>query len=279
MEEFKSFYKEVDSRKFNTWCVYNKRLDTYGKGCQHDCSYCYAKSLLNFRGLWNAQTPSVADIDKIEKQISKLPQGTIVRMGGMTDCLQPCELDYKVTYDTINILNRYNIGYLIVTKSHIIADDEYMDILRKDLAHIQVTITFTDDEQCTKYEKASPPSLRIAAVEKLYKAGFDVSVRLSPFIPQFVDTDKINAIECDKILIEFLKVNPWVKKWLDIDYSEYSLKYGGYEHLPLDRKIELVNKITGFKQISVGEYVKEHYEYFRENVNYNKDDCCNLTII
>lgn len=276
MEEFKSFYKEVDNRKFNTWCKYTKRLDTYGCGCSHDCKYCYAKSLLHFRGLWNSKDPSVADIKKIENRIKKLPQGTIVRLGGMTDCFQPCELEYRTTYETIKLLNKYNIGYLIVTKSHIVADDEYIGIMRKDLAHIQITVTTTDDSLSLKYENASVPSERIKAIEKLQALGFDVSVRLSPFIPEFVDIDKINAIKCDKILIEFLKVNTWVKKWFDIDYRAYTLKCGGYSHLPLHIKIDFVKKITGYREVSVGEYVKEHYEYFRNNVNYNKDDCCNL---
>lgn len=276
MGKFKSFFKSVDNRKYNTWCAWTNRLDTYGCGCAHDCKYCYAKSLLHFRGLWNAQSPAVADVADIEKKLRKLPRGTVVRLGGMTDCFQPIELTERVTYETIKLLNKYGIEYLIVTKSHIVANDEYMQILDKDLAHIQITITTTDDVLCAKYEKASPPSMRIKAIEKLHENGFDVSVRLSPFIPEFVNVDEINAIKCDKILIEFLKVNTWVKKWFDIDYSPYTLNYGGYYHLPLERKIELVNLITGYKQVSVGEYVKEHYEYFRDNVNYNKNDCCNL---
>lgn len=278
MKEFKSFFKDVDNRKFNTWCRWTKRLDTYGCGCAHDCKYCYAKSLLNFRGLWNATAPAVADLKKIEARIKKLPAGSIVRLGGMTDCFQPIEKQLRVTYETIKLLNKYGIGYLIVTKSHIIADDEYIAILDKNLAHIQITVTTTDDELCKRYENASPPSMRIAAIEKLHALGYDVSVRLSPFIPQFVDVDKINAIKCDKILIEFLKVNTWVRKWFDIDYSEYSLKFGGYWHLQLERKIELVSLITGFQQVSVGEYVQEHYEYFRDNVNWNPMDCCNLRL-
>lgn len=278
MKEFKSFYKDVADRKFNTWCRWTKRLDTYGCGCAHDCKYCYAKSLLNFRGLWNTTAPAVADLNKIEARIKKLPAGSIVRLGGMTDCFQPIEKQLRVTYETIKLLNKYGIGYLIVTKSHIVADDEYTAILDKNLAHIQITVTTTDDELCKRYENASPPSMRIAAIEKLHALGYDVSVRLSPFIPQFVDIDKINAINCDKILIEFLKVNAWVRKWFDIDYSEYSLKYGGYWHLPLERKIELVSLITGFQQVSVGEYVKEHYEYFCNNVNWNPMDCCNLRL-
>lgn len=278
MKEFNSFYKEIENRKFNTWCKYTKRLDTYGCGCQHDCSYCYAKSLLDFRGLWDSKNPKIADIKKIENKIKKMPKGTIVKLGGMTDCFQPIELKYKITYETIKLLNKYGIGYLIVTKSDIVAKDEYIKIYDKKLAHFQITITNTSDEMYRKlnYEKASLPSDRINAIEKLQKFGFDVSVRLSPFIEQYIDFDVINKIKCDKILIEFLKVNHWIKKWFNIDYSEYALKYGGYQHLQLYKKIELVNKIKGYKEHSVGEYVKEHYEYFRDNYNFNKYDCCNL---
>lgn len=39
------------------------------------------------------------------------------------------------------------------------------------------------------------------AIEKLQKAGFDVSIRLSPYLPQFVDLSVINGIKCDKILV------------------------------------------------------------------------------
>lgn len=128
MKEFKSFYKEVAGNEGNK-CHYNTRLDTYGCGCSHDCSYCYAKSLLDFRKLWNANEPSVADIRKIERKIAKLPQDTIIRLGGMTDCFQPLEEEMQVTKATIALLNQYGIGYLIVTKSDLICD--YMHILAK----------------------------------------------------------------------------------------------------------------------------------------------------
>ena len=50
MKEYKSFFKTVNGNE-GSKCHYNTRLDTYGCGCQHDCSYCYAKSLLDFRKL------------------------------------------------------------------------------------------------------------------------------------------------------------------------------------------------------------------------------------
>ena len=268
MKEYKSFYKTVEGGNEGSKCLYNTRLDSYGCGCQHDCSYCYAKSLLSFRGLWDAKEPSVADIDKIERRIAKLKPGTIIRLGGMTDCFQPMEEQYGVTLETIRLLNMYNIGYLIVTKSDLICD--YVNILRQDLAHIQISVTWIPCEKAVSTER------RIKAIEKLYDAGFDVAVRLSPYLPQFVDFDRLNSIRCNKIIVEFLRVNHWIKKWLPLDYSEWTVKHAGYEHLPLEKKIAALARITGFDEVSVCEDVSEHYDYWRECVNHNKEDCCNL---
>lgn len=276
-KEFKSFYKTVGGGEGDR-CSYPTRLDLYGCGCQHDCKYCYAKSLLEFRKLWNPMNPSVADINKVEKKVSKIPMDTCVRLGGMTDCFQPIEKEVRNTYKTIEALNKQRKHYLIVTKSHIVADTEYLEILDKELAHIQISITTTDDELSKTYEKASLPSQRIQAVEKLQSLGFDVQVRLSPYIPEYIDIDIINNIKCDKILVEFLRVNTWIKKWFDIDYTPYTLKEGGYRHLPLETKKEYINKIKNYKEISVCEDVNEHYEYWKEHLNNNKEDCCNLRI-
>lgn len=184
--EFKSFLKTVGGNEGNK-CHYPTRLDTYGCGCQHDCKYCYAKSLLSFRGMWNAAHPSIVNIQKLHRAITRnFRAGDIVRLGGMTDCFQPLERSQRATYCAINELNKQGVGYLIVTKSAIVADEEYLELMRKDLAHIQVTITCTDDLFSRTYEKASPPSQRIKAIQTLQREGFDVSVRLSPFIPQFI---------------------------------------------------------------------------------------------
>ena len=109
MKEFKSFYKEVGGNE-GSKCKYSTRLDTYGCGCQHDCKYCYAKSLLSFRNLWDNEEPSVANLHKIENKLKRLPKGTILRLGGMTDCFQPCELGLRVTYHTIKLLNKYGVN-------------------------------------------------------------------------------------------------------------------------------------------------------------------------
>ena len=112
-----------------------------------------------------------------------------------------------------------------------------------------------------RYERASPPSARIRAVEKLQQAGFDVSLRLSPFIPQFVDPPLLGTVRCDKVLVEFLRVNGWIRRWFDVDLSEYTLHQSGYLHLSLGQKIEYLSKLPRFGQLTVCEDVTEHYHY------------------
>lgn len=277
MKEFKSFLKDVGGNE-GSKCHYTTRLDTYGCGCQHDCKYCYAKSLLSFRNLWDSANPSVADIAKIEKKIRKLPEGTILRLGGMTDCFQPLEVTQKVTYETIKLLNKYRIGYLIVTKSHLVADDSYTEIYDKDLAHIQVTVTTLDDDLASTYEKASRPSDRIKAIKKLQDLGFDVAIRLSPIIEEFMDFEKLNSLGINKAIVEFLRVNTWIEKWFKIDYSRYVLKQSGYRHLRLMDKLEILEKIK-IPNVSVCEDYTLHYEFWEDIKNPNRNDCCNLRLV
>lgn len=271
---FQSFYKKVGWGEWEK-CKYPTRLDTYWQWCGHNCDYCYARALLDFRGLWHPLEPLNIDVEKARKVIEKIPEWQITRLWGMTDCFQPVEKQRWVTYEVLKEMNKNRKWYLIVTKSDLVADDKYIEVLDKDLAHIQITITSTDDNIALKYEHATKTSDRIKAIEKLWSLWYDVQIRLSPYIIPYVDVDIINNIKCDKIIVEFLRVNHWIKKWFDIDYSEYIVKEWGYLHLPLEKKREYLSRIKK-KEISVCEDVMWHYNFWRQSVNVNKDDCCNL---
>lgn len=274
MKRFRSFEKEVGGNEGQK-CQYSTRLDTYGCGCAHDCAYCYAKSLLDFRGLWDAKNPSVADIDAIRRTIRRIRPGEIIRLGGMTDCFQPCEIIHRVTYKTIKMLNRRRIGYLIVTKNANVARDEYMKIYDPALAHFQITVTTLDDQLSRTYEKASDPSDRIAAILKLQSAGFDIAIRLSPLIEENMDFDKLAALGIRKAVVEFLRVNPWIRKWFAIDYSKFTVAQSGYRHLPLEEKKRIIGRVK-IPEITVCEDVTDHYQFWKDHFNPNKEDCCNL---
>lgn len=211
----------------------------------------------------------MADLDRIRRKLDKVQPGTILRLGGMTDCFQPCEETHRVTYETIKLLNERRIGYLIVTKSDLIM--QYADILDQELAHIQITVTSLQPQP---YEKATPPMRRVAAIKELQK-DFDTAIRLSPLMEEYLDFDQLNSLGINKAVVEFLRVNTWVKRWMPADFSKHTLKSGGYYHLPLEEKKRILERIQ-IENITVCEDVPAHYRYWRDNVNPNPADCCNL---
>lgn len=265
--EFLSFYNTPSGSEGDK-CRYPTRLDTYGCGCAHNCNYCYARSLLDFRGLWHPDNPAAASLKKIEKVLDTIQPGSVIRLGGMTDCFQPIEREKRITYKTLEMMQERGIHSLIVTKSDLIRD--YTDVLEK--SHIQISVTYT---KANPYGENAPGyKERIATIEELYKGGFDVQIRLSPYVPDFIDQDVINNISCDRMIVEFLRVSGFIRKWLDMDFRPYTYKEGSYRHLPLWHKKKI---LRGFeKEVSICEDVTPHYHYWRQSFNPNPDDCCNL---
>lgn len=274
--EYVAFFKTVEGNE-GSKCYYPTRLDTYGLGCGHDCSYCYAKDMIiNFGHTWNPINPKYVDLKRVENKLKKVEPGSIIRLGGMTDCFQPVELKRRLTLETIKLMNKYGIGYLIVTKSHHVADKEYLEVMDPELAHIQITTTTFDEKLAAQYEKASSPQKRVEAIEKLQSLGYDTFFRLSPYVDGWVDFDKLNSVKCDKILVEFLRMSTTIGNRFPVKLEDYSVHEAGYFHLPLEKKLEVLSKITGFKEVTVCDDNTEHYEYFRDHFNPNKNDCCNL---
>ena len=276
--DYNSFYKEVGGEEGKR-CFYPTRLDTYGKGCYYDCVYCYSKELLNFRGLWKPNQVGTAPLFNIFDLINNLNKGDVVRLGGMTDCFQPLEKRKHNTYNVIKKLNKKGVHYLIVTKSNLIIDDKYLSILDKNLAHIQISIPTDNDKILSKTDKAPSFNERKETVEVLQENNFDVSLRLSPFLYNTTNFNRINKIKVNKVLVEFLRVRPKIAEKMKgiINIKDYTVKEGGYRHLPLNKKVEILNKLK-FKEKSVCDDVKKHYFYFKYKYNTNPNDCCNLRI-
>ena len=276
MTEYKSFYKTVGGGEGDR-CNYPTRLDMYGKGCQHNCQYCYARSLLAFRGLWNPVEPAMADKGKVLKRLNRVKPGSFLRLGGMTDPFQPIESEYHLTEWLINELNERGINYFIVTKSATVAD---CDAISPKHGHVQISVTSTDDLAPNGFEYASRPEDRLEAARRLFERGIDTQIRLSPFIPEYVDLDVILRSPVDKVLVEFLRVNTFIKRTFPaMDFSEWTVKSGGYQHLPLDVKFFMLEPLIGKKRLTVCEDHPEHYEWFKANINANPDDCCDLRVI
>lgn len=182
-------------------CLYAFEVDTYGRGCSHNCTYCYAKAELVQHKMWNNPIPVPIDLNEVRKVFytvfetnkpskwrsvleSKIP----LRIGCMSDSFMWVDTKYGVTKEFLKILNFYNYPYTIITRSDLVARDDYMTLLRKDLCSVQFSIASTNEVLNKQIEPGAPSAKRrLIALEKLVENGFWTAVRINPMFPIYPD--------------------------------------------------------------------------------------------
>jgi DNA repair photolyase len=194
-------FKLVNSHSSCQQCLYAFEVDTYGRGCSHNCTYCYAKAELTVHGMWNNPIPVPIDLNEVRKifytvfetnKKSKwrqvMEQKIPLRIGCMSDSFMWMDTKYGVTKEFIKILNFYNYPYTIITRSDLVAREDYMALLRKDLCSVQFSIASTNDQLNKLIEPGAPSAKRrLAALKKLNEAGFWTAVRINPMFPIYPD--------------------------------------------------------------------------------------------
>ena len=198
---YRTNFKLVNHHHDCSKCHYAFELDTYGRGCVHNCVYCYAKDQLTLKGYWNRPHPMPADISEIRKifytvfETSKkskwrelLEQKIPLRIGSMSDSFMWMDIKYRVSYEVLKILKFYQYPYVVFTRSDLISRDEYLKVIDPNIAAIQFSIS-GDNETLTKQIEPGAPSIkrRMKALKKLNENGIWSTVRINPLFPTFPD--------------------------------------------------------------------------------------------
>lgn len=198
---FNTNLKLVNSHASCQQCLYAFELDTYGRGCTHNCVYCYSKEQLTSHGYWNRPFPMPIDItevwnafytvfetDKKSKWRNILEKRVPIRIGSMSDSFMHIDKKYQVTQEILKILKHYNYPYIIFTRSDLIAHDTYLDLLDPKLCSVQMSIASVNDKMNKLIEPGTPSSKRrLNALKKLNQNGIWTTVRLNPFFPIYPD--------------------------------------------------------------------------------------------
>ena len=198
---FNTPFKLINQHATCQQCLYAFEVDTYGRGCIHDCVYCYAKAQLTVYGYWNKPFPMPVDLtdiwkvfytvfetDKPNKWREIMEKRIPIRLGSGSDCFMHMDKKYKVPQEFLRMLKFYNYPYIIVTRSDLVAHDDYINLLDPDLASIQLSIPSSNDELNKKIEPGAPSAARrLKALKKLVQAGFWTTVRINPLFPIFPD--------------------------------------------------------------------------------------------
>lgn len=190
-------------RSNNSWFGTNYNMNIY-KGCCHGCIYCDSRS--EIYGVKDFDTVRIKEnaIDILDSELRTKRKKGVVGTGAMSDPYNPFEAKYKLTRSSLEIINKYNFGAAIITKSDLITRD--IDILKEIKSHspvlIKVTVTAAKDELCKKIEpNVAVSSKRFEAISKLSSNGIFTGILLMPVLP-FIEDNNENISEIIRLAKE-----------------------------------------------------------------------------
>ena len=174
------------------------------KGCSLGCLYCYVKSnkvVKRETRRWGTYVDVRCNaVSQLEKELF-IRKPKRVLLGSTTECCQPIEKEYKLTYRIIELLNREGVYYSILTRSPLWVD--YIPLLKKGFCeHIYFTVNMFGQRLKAGLEPRSASfKERIAAVNKLAAAKIPVIPYVSPLLPFITDIQSMfQSFETSKMI-------------------------------------------------------------------------------
>lgn len=187
-EHAKSIVNKVDSPDVGMWYSMNPY-----QGCEHGCTYCYARNVHEYWGY-------SAGLDFEQKIIVKKNAPELLRkflmnpkweclpisLSGNTDCYQPAEKKFGITRQLLEVCSEFNQPVGMITKNAgILRDKDILaDMARRRLVSILVSITsFDEDLRRVMEPRTTTAKQRLRAIRELSEAGVRMGVMLGPMIP------------------------------------------------------------------------------------------------
>ena len=191
-------------------------------GCQHGCTYCYARFMKRFTGHrepWGEFIDvKINAPDLLQAEIGKRPPGR-VWVSGVCDPYQPLETTYELTRKCLEILAQYGWPITVQTKSPIVLRD--IDLFkRSDKIEVGLSVTSADDEIRKLFEPSAPSiKERIKTLEKLHVGGIRTYAMIAPMLPGAEELSTQLSGKVDYVLID--KMNYHYSDWV---YKKYHLE-------------------------------------------------------
>lgn len=182
----------VAKTKSPEWFGMDYNMNIY-KGCCHGCIYCDSRSecyhVENFDKVRAKENALRIIRDDLRRKVKKGVIGT----GAMSDPYNPFEEKLCLTRHALELVDAYEFGIAIATKSPLITRDA--DILSGIKEHspvlCKITITTADDELSKKIEPGAAVSgERFQALARLREQGIFAGILLMPVLPFLEDNEE-----------------------------------------------------------------------------------------
>jgi DNA repair photolyase len=191
-------------------------------GCQHGCTYCYARFMKRFTGHkepWGEFVDvKINAPDLLRQEISKKPMGR-VWVSGVCDPYQPLERRYELTRKCLEILLKHGWPLTIQTKSPLVLRDVELFKGRKEI-EVGLSVT-TGDEGVRQLFEPNAPSIkeRIQALDELHLTGVRTFAMVAPMLPKAEELATSLSGKVDYVLID--RMNYHYGDWV---YKKYGLE-------------------------------------------------------
>jgi DNA repair photolyase len=183
---------------------FDRSINPY-RGCEHGCSYCFARPTHAYLGLspgLDFETrlfvkPNAAEL--LERELGAPSyQPRTIALGTNTDPYQPIEREHRITRQVLEVLARTRHPVGIVTKSALVTRD--IDILApmaaEGLAKVAISVTTLDRSVARAMEPRAPtPERRLEAIRRLSEAGIPTGVMVAPVVPAVTDSEIERILE------------------------------------------------------------------------------------
>jgi DNA repair photolyase len=191
-------------------------------GCQHNCTYCYARFMKRFTGHsepWGQFADvKINAIELLRHEITRKEQSR-VWVSGVCDPYQPLERKYQLTRGCLQILVEHNWPVTVQTRSPLVLRD--MDILQRgESFEVGMSITTADDNVRYLFEPSAPPiPERIRTLDELHQAGIRTFAMVAPLLPGCEDLPDLLAGKVDFVILD--RMNYHHADWV---YRKYGLE-------------------------------------------------------
>jgi len=214
--------KEIKSKSIlSVSKIYDYVVNPY-TGCQHACSYCYARFMKKFTG-HNEPWGEFIDVkinaaELLQAEVKKKKPGR-VWVSGVCDPYQPLEQKYNLSRQCLEILVNNRWPVTIQTRSPLILRD--IDILSgAENLEAGLSVTTADDEIRKLFEPFAPPiGDRLRALDELHRSGIKTYAMIAPLLPGSELLVKDLAGIADYVLVDRMNYN-----YADRVYKKYGME-------------------------------------------------------
>ena len=214
------------------------------RGCEHGCSWCYARPTHEYLGLSAGLDFETKILVKenapalLRRELSSSRwKPRVVALSGVTDPYQPIERRLRLTRRCLEVLAEARNPTVIITKNHLVTRD--IDLLTElggyGAAAVSLSVTtLSADLQRVMEPRTATPARRLEAIGRLAAAGVPAGVMVAPVIPGLTDHElpQILAAAADAgatragfIMLRLpWTVAPLFQAWLERHFPERSNK-------------------------------------------------------